>query len=130
MRAPWIAARRRVELARASKARRAAGGLALIAALTISHTRHDGLRTPRPTFLAAVKELQSARPWTGPRGAYGLPGMARGWPLASKAHVLRGIATRCRRVGIARACAKGWGVWFPPYLFPPVGGSLKAWPCL
>ncbi len=72
-----IAERRRLELERAIVAHRAAGGLVLIAALTVSHTRHDVLRTLLATFLAAVKELQSGRPWTRLRDAYGLFGMVR-----------------------------------------------------
>ncbi len=72
-----IAERRRLELERAIVAHRAAGGLVLIAALTVSHTRHDVLRTLLATFLAAVKELQSGRPWTRLREAYGLFGMVR-----------------------------------------------------
>ncbi len=72
-----IAERRRAELARAIEAHRAAGGVVLIAALTVSHTRHDVLRVLLATFLAAVKELQSGRPWTRLREAYGLLGMVR-----------------------------------------------------
>ncbi len=72
-----IAERRRLELERAIVAHRAAGGLVLIAALTVSHTRHDVLRTLLATFLASVKELQSGRPWTRLREAYGLFGMVR-----------------------------------------------------
>ncbi len=72
-----IAERRRLELERAIAAHRGAGGLVLIAALTVSHTRHDVLRTLLGTFLAAVKELQSGRPWTRLREAYGLLGMVR-----------------------------------------------------
>ncbi len=72
-----IAERRRAELARAIEVHRAAGGVVLIAALTVSHTRHDVLRTLLATFLAAVKEMQSGRPWTRLREAYGLLGMVR-----------------------------------------------------
>ncbi len=72
-----IAERRRAELARAIEAHRAAGGVVLIAALTVAHTRHDVLRTLLATFLAAVKEMQSGRPWTRLREAYGLLGMVR-----------------------------------------------------
>jgi hypothetical protein len=48
-----------------------------------------------------------------------------GWPLRCKTHVLWGFGSRCWRVAIAGACAKGWGVCCRPCFSPLVGVASR-----